>query len=153
MLYKVLWNRLWKDFSPEIATWEEEKSTHDDYIDEYETGLEAEAEEESDDESDGEESDAGPSSRCRTRGVKLCDGDWVIPTIGLFSSASSADIPRPPVQTGHRARTKPGRKVLEHASLNDTHILSSNEIHNACLRILVAPGYTLCSPPLTSGLA
>ena len=51
MLYKVLW----KDFPPEIATWEEEKSIHDDFIDEYEAGLEAEDEEESDDESSDDE--------------------------------------------------------------------------------------------------
>ena len=45
---------LWKDFPPEIATWEEESGLHDDYIDEYEAGLAAEEELE-DDESDGEE--------------------------------------------------------------------------------------------------
>ena len=53
VLYKVLW----KDFPPEIATWEEESSIHDDYIDEYEAGLDAEEEAESEGESEGEESD------------------------------------------------------------------------------------------------
>lgn len=40
VLYKVLW----KDFPPEIATWEEESAIHDDYIDDYDAGLEAETE-------------------------------------------------------------------------------------------------------------
>ena len=35
---------LWKGYPPEIATWEEEGSIHDDFIDSYEAGLEAEAE-------------------------------------------------------------------------------------------------------------
>ena len=52
VLYKVLW----KDFPPKIATWEEERSIHDDYIDEYEAGLEAEAQLEGG-ESDDERSD------------------------------------------------------------------------------------------------
>ena len=38
VLYKVLW----KDFPPEIATWEEEDSIHDDFITAYEEGLEDE---------------------------------------------------------------------------------------------------------------
>ena len=55
VLYKVLW----KGYPPEIATWEEESSIHDDFIDEYEAGLEAEDDEESDGESsDDEEVDA-----------------------------------------------------------------------------------------------
>ena len=56
VLYKVLW----KDFPPEIATWEDEDSIHDDYITAYEERLEAEGEgevdaEDSDSESDDEE--------------------------------------------------------------------------------------------------
>ena len=54
VLYKVLW----KDFPPEIATWEDESCIHDDYIDAYEAGLEAEAELEGE-ESDDDESDEG----------------------------------------------------------------------------------------------
>ena len=46
---------LWKGYPPEIATWEEESSIHDDFIDEYEAGLEAEDEEESDGESSDDE--------------------------------------------------------------------------------------------------
>eukprot|EP00966_Prymnesium_polylepis_P178486 4133829-Prymnesium_polylepis.1 len=55
VLYKVLW----KGYPPEIATWEDESTIHNDFIDEYEACLEAEgeleAEEEegSDDESEG----------------------------------------------------------------------------------------------------
>ena len=53
VLYKVLW----KDFPPEIATWEEESCVHDDYIDQYEAELEAEEELEGG-ESDGEASES-----------------------------------------------------------------------------------------------
>lgn len=38
--YKVLW----KNWPPEIATWEPESSIHDDFIDEYEAAMDAEAE-------------------------------------------------------------------------------------------------------------
>eukprot|EP00966_Prymnesium_polylepis_P254819 5887673-Prymnesium_polylepis.1 len=53
VLYKVLW----EGFPPEIATWEEEGSIHDEFIDAYEASLEAEAELEEleDDESDDDE--------------------------------------------------------------------------------------------------
>ena len=53
MLYKVLW----KDFPPEIATWEEESAIHDEFIDAYEDALDAE-EDDDDDESDGESDEA-----------------------------------------------------------------------------------------------
>ena len=57
VLYKVLW----KDFPPEIATWEDEDSIHDDFIDAYEERLEAEGEEEEgdgDSDSDSEEDES-----------------------------------------------------------------------------------------------
>ena len=60
VLYKVLW----VGYPPEVATWEEERSIHDDFIDEYEASLEEDAEAEAaaaaeaaaDEESGGEES-------------------------------------------------------------------------------------------------
>ena len=55
VLYKVLW----EGFTPEIATWEDESSIHDDFIDAYEAGLDEEADmdEDEDDESDSEGED------------------------------------------------------------------------------------------------
>ena len=50
VLYKVLW----RGYPPEIATWEEEATIHDDFIDAYEVSLEAGAELESEEESDSE---------------------------------------------------------------------------------------------------
>ena len=52
---------LWKDFPQEIATWEDEDSIHDDFIDAYEERLEAEGEEEEgdgDSDSDSEEDES-----------------------------------------------------------------------------------------------
>ena len=50
--YKVLWST----FPPECATWEPESSIHDDFIDEYETGMaEMEAEEDLDAEEEAED--------------------------------------------------------------------------------------------------
>ena len=39
VLYKVLW----KDFPPEIATWEDEDTIHDEYIEAYEARVDSEA--------------------------------------------------------------------------------------------------------------
>ena len=54
MLYKVLW----KDFPPEIATWEEESVIHDEFIDAYEDALDAEEDDDDDESDESDEADA-----------------------------------------------------------------------------------------------
>ena len=53
---------LWEGYPPEIATWEDAREIHDDFIDEFESGLEAEAELEAEEAADLEgESDEDSS--------------------------------------------------------------------------------------------
>ena len=51
----VLYRVLWKDFPPEIATWEDEDTIHDDFINAYEERLEVEGEGEGEGDSESED--------------------------------------------------------------------------------------------------